>query len=78
MALGMEPGGDSFRTVVAAFPVDEADELMLVTDSGQAIRCPVDGISLRSRTAGGVWLLRTEAEERVVSVARIADVGEKR
>ncbi len=76
MALGMEPGGDSFRTVVAAFPVDEADELMLVTDSGQAIRCPVDGISLRSRTAGGVWLLRTEAEERVVSVARIADVGE--
>jgi DNA gyrase subunit A len=49
---------------------------MLVTDTGQSIRCPVSGISFRSRSAGGVKVFSTAGEERVVSVAWIADQGE--
>ncbi len=46
---------------------------MLATSTGQSIRCPVDGISFRSRSAGGVKVFDTGAGEEVVSVARIAD-----
>jgi len=60
-------------TIVAAFPVDEGDQVMLVTDAGQSIRCPISDVSVRSRSAGGVWMLRTADGERVVSVARLAE-----
>jgi len=59
--------------IVASFPVDEGDQVMLVTDTGQSIRCGVSGVSIRSRGAGGVWMLRTAEEENVVSVARLAE-----
>ncbi len=49
---------------------------MLATSSGQSIRVPVDGISFRSRGAGGVRVFNTGAGEEVVSVAWIADQGE--
>jgi DNA gyrase subunit A len=62
--------------LVASFPVDLDDQIMLVTDTGQSIRCPVSGISFRSRAAGGVNVFRTAEGERVVSVAWIADPGE--
>ncbi|MDE3079792.1 MAG: DNA gyrase subunit A [Paracoccaceae bacterium] len=62
--------------LVASFPVEMADQVMLATSTGQSIRCPVDGISFRSRTAGGVRVFNTGAGEVVVSVARIADQGE--
>ncbi|HSF95833.1 MAG TPA: DNA gyrase subunit A, partial [Thermohalobaculum sp.] len=62
--------------LVAAFPVEMDDQIMLVTDSGQSIRCPVSGISFRSRSAGGVKVFNTSGEERVVSVAWIAEHGE--
>ena len=62
--------------VVASFPVDEDDQIMLVTDRGQSIRCGVSGISFRSRAAGGVRVLNTAAGESVVSVAWIAEQGE--
>ncbi|MEO0621016.1 MAG: DNA gyrase subunit A [Pseudomonadota bacterium] len=62
--------------VVASFPVELDDQIMLVTDAGQSIRCPVSGISFRSRAAGGVNVFRTAEGERVVSVAWIADQGE--
>lgn len=64
-------GGD----VIASFPVDLEDQIMLVTSTGQAIRCPVEGISFRSRGAGGVKVFDTAEAEFVVSVARIADQG---
>jgi len=64
------------RAIVAAFPVDDSDQIMLSTDAGQSIRCPVSGISSRSRTAGGVRLLRVGTDERVASVARIAEPPE--
>ncbi len=63
--------------VIANFPVEMDDQIMLVTDSGQSIRCPVGGISFRSRAAGGVKVFNTSGEEKVVSVAWIADQGEE-
>jgi DNA gyrase subunit A len=47
--------------------------VMLATSTGQSIRCPVDGISFRSRSAGGVRVFNTADDELVVSVARIAE-----
>jgi DNA gyrase subunit A len=62
--------------LVASFPVEAGDQIMAVTDAGQSIRCPVAGISFQSRTAGGVRVIDVAEDERVVSVARIADAGE--
>ena len=59
--------------LVAAFPVEPDDQVMLVTSAGQSIRCPVAEISLRSRSAGGVKVFDTAPGERVVSVAWIAE-----
>ncbi len=63
--------------LVASFPVEIGDQVMLATSTGQSIRCPVDGISFRSRSAGGVRVFDTAAGEEVVSVARIAEQGEE-
>ncbi|MFZ5914830.1 MAG: DNA gyrase subunit A [Pseudomonadota bacterium] len=62
--------------LVAAFPVTEEDEVMLVTDGGQLIRLPVEGIRVAGRMTQGVTLLRTAEEERVVGVAHLEDAGE--
>ncbi len=61
--------------LVACFPVERADQIMLATSTGQSIRCPVEGISFRSRAAGGVRVFSTAPGERVVSVAWVADQG---
>jgi DNA gyrase subunit A len=63
--------------LVASFPVEMDDQIMLVTDAGQSIRCPVSGISFRSRGAGGVRVFHTAGGEHVVSVAWIAEHGEE-
>ena len=62
--------------IVASFPVELEDQIMLATSKGQSIRVPVDGISFRSRSAGGVRVFNTGKGEEVVSVARIADQGD--
>ncbi len=62
--------------LVASFPVEMDDQVMLATSRGQSIRVPVEGISFRSRSAGGVRVFRTGDGEQVVSVARIAEQGE--
>ncbi len=59
--------------VVAALPVEIGDQVMLVTDAGQSIRVPVNGISFRSRSAGGVRVLNTATDELVASVALVAE-----
>ncbi|MDH5453693.1 MAG: DNA gyrase subunit A, partial [Paracoccaceae bacterium] len=64
-------------SLVASFPVEPDDQIMLATSTGQSIRCPVDGISFRSRSAGGVKVFDTAKKEEVVSVARIADQGDE-
>ncbi len=62
--------------LVASFPVEMGDQIMLATSTGQSIRVPVDGISFRSRSAGGVRVFNTSAGESVVSVAWIAEQDE--
>ncbi len=64
-------------TIVAAFPVEDDDQIMLMTSTGKTIRCPVSGISRQSRTASGVKVFDTANEEKVVSVAWIAENNEE-
>jgi DNA gyrase subunit A len=59
--------------LVASFPVEETDQLMLVTDGGQLIRCPVEGIRVAGRGTQGVIVFRTAEDEKVVSVERIGE-----
>ena len=62
--------------LVASFPVENSDEIMLVTDGGQLIRVPVAGIRIAGRATQGVIVFHTAEEERVVSVDRISDTEE--
>ena len=61
--------------LAAAFPVDNGDELLLVTDQGQLIRCPVAQIRIAARNTQGVIVFRTAQDEHVVSVERLAEAG---
>jgi DNA gyrase subunit A len=67
--------------LIASFPVDDRDQIMLVTDGGQVIRVPVDAgpgnrIRIAGRSTQGVTVFNTDASEKVVSVERIGDEGE--
>jgi DNA gyrase subunit A len=59
--------------LIASFPVENDDEVMLVTDGGQLIRCPVDGIRVAGRGTQGVIVFDTAESERVVAVERISE-----
>jgi DNA gyrase subunit A len=59
--------------LVASFPVEESDQLMLVTDGGQLIRCGVAEISIKGRKTRGVIVFDTAQDERVVSVERLSE-----
>jgi len=59
--------------LVASFPVAQSDQIMLVTDGGQLIRCPVDDVRIAGRNTQGVRIFKTDAEERVVSVEHIPE-----
>jgi DNA gyrase subunit A len=61
--------------LVASFPIESSDQIMLVTDAGQLIRTPVDDVRIASRNTQGVRIFRTDADEKVVSVERIPDDG---
>jgi DNA gyrase subunit A len=63
--------------IVASFPVEMDDQIMLATSKGQSIRVPIDGISFRSRSAGGVRVFNTGKGEEVVSVAWIAEQSDE-
>jgi len=63
--------------LVASFPVEDSDQIMLVTDGGQLIRCPVDGIRIAGRATQGVIVFSTAEGERVASVERISEDGEE-
>ncbi len=60
--------------LVATFPVDENDQIMLVTDRGRLIRCAVVDIRMTGRRAQGVIIFRVDADEKVVAVSRIGSV----
>jgi DNA gyrase subunit A len=59
--------------LVASFPVDESDQIMLVTDGGQLIRCPIHGIRKAGRSTQGVIVINTADDEHVVSVERLSE-----
>ena len=63
--------------IVASFPVEETDQIMLVTDGGQLIRCPVDGIRIAGRSTQGVIVFSTGEGEKVASVERLTEEGEE-
>ena len=63
--------------IVASFPVEESDQIMLVTDGGQLIRCPVEGIRIAGRATQGVIVFSTAEGERVASVERLSEEGEE-
>ena len=62
--------------LVASFPVEQTDEILLVTDAGQLIRCPVANIRVAGRNTQGVIVFRTAEDEHVVSVERLEASGE--
>ncbi|MEQ8934865.1 MAG: DNA gyrase subunit A [Amphiplicatus sp.] len=63
--------------VVASFPIEDNDQIMLVTDGGQLIRTPVGDIRVAGRNTQGVTIFRTREGEKVVSVERIEDIGDE-
>jgi DNA gyrase subunit A len=62
--------------LVASFPVGESDEIMLVSDGGQLIRCPVRDIRIAGRATQGVTIFDTAEDEHVVSVEHIPEEAE--
>jgi DNA gyrase subunit A len=75
MDLSERRGRDPGR-IVAAFPVELDEQVMLVTSGGQSIRMPVESISFRRRPRGGVRVFDVDGEE-VVSVAKVAEQSEE-
>jgi DNA gyrase subunit A len=63
--------------LVAGFPVEPGDQILLISDRGQMIRVPVEGIRIAGRATKGVTIFNTADGERVVSVERIPDQGEE-
>jgi DNA gyrase subunit A len=61
--------------LVGSFPIEQSDQILLVTDQGQLIRVPVSQIRVAARNTQGVTIFRTAQDEHVVSVERLADSG---
>jgi DNA gyrase subunit A len=73
---GAEKIKDKIGRLVASFPVEEADQIMLVTNAGKLIRTRVDGIRIAGRSTQGVIVFDTAEDERCVSVERISEEDE--
>ncbi|MGE3990097.1 DNA gyrase subunit A [Pseudorhodoplanes sp.] len=83
VAMGILEGKKGAKTIrkktgklVASFPIEESDQIMLVTDGGQLIRTKVEGIRIVSRSSQGVIVFDTAEDERVVSVERLSEDGD--
>ncbi|MCB1422171.1 MAG: DNA gyrase subunit A, partial [Nitratireductor sp.] len=63
--------------LVSSFPVEDSDQIMLVTDGGQLIRCPVGDIRIAGRSTQGVTVFKTAEDEEVVSVERISEADDE-
>jgi DNA gyrase subunit A len=63
--------------LIASFPVEDEDQIMLVTDGGQLIRTRVEGIRIAGRSTQGVIVFDTAEGERVVSVERISEENDQ-
>ena len=60
--------------IADSFPVDAANQIILVTNNGKLIRCPVDDIRIASRSTQGVKIFDVDDQEQVVSVERLGDL----
>jgi len=69
--------GKEDAKLVRSLSISDDDQLMIVTDGGQLIRCPVKNISIISRSSKGVMVIRVKDEERVVSVERIEETDDE-
>ena len=63
--------------VIAAFPIYEKDQLMMVTDNGRLIRVPVHDVRVAGRNTQGVTLFKVGDEEHIVSVDRIQETDDE-
>lgn len=63
--------------VVASFPAEQADQLMLVTDQAKLIRLPLESLRVIGRGSAGVRLFNVADDEHVVSAVRLSDPGEE-
>ena len=73
---GQEKIKEKIGRLVGSFPVEESDQVMLVTDQGKLIRTGVAGIRIAGRSTQGVIVLNTAEDERVVSVERLSEEEE--
>ena len=66
------------KEVISSFPIENDNQIMMVTDGGKLIRMPVEDIRIAGRKTQGVILFRTAEDERVVSVTWLnADEGDE-
>ena len=65
---------DRNGNIADSFPVDSANQIILVTNNGKLIRCPVDDIRIASRSTQGVKIFDVDDQEQVVSVERLGDL----
>lgn len=65
-------GSDNAK-LVRSFTIEDENQIMIVTDGGQLIRCPVRNIRIVSRTSRGVTVIKVKEKEKVVSVERIEE-----
>lgn len=72
--MGLDRGKERTEAI-AAFPILEDDQLMVVSDGGQLIRTPVRDVRIAGRNTRGVWIFRVAEGEKIVSIARIEDDG---
>ena len=59
--------------VIGIAQVVDDDDVMLITDGGKVLRCPVNGISSMGRATQGVRVMNLDAAEKLVSIARVAE-----
>ena len=65
------------KEIASSFPIEDDNQIMMVTDGGKLIRMPVADIRIAGRKTQGVILFRTADDERVVSVTKLeADAGD--
>jgi len=60
-------------SVITAFPINDLDQLMMVTDQGRLIRVPVGDVRIAGRNTQGVTLFKVGDDEQIVSVERVEE-----
>lgn len=76
-AQDLDRKADPDARLVRSFTIEDDNQLMIVTDGGQLIRCPVRNIRIVSRSSRGVTVIRVKDDERVVSIERIEESDEE-